>query len=136
WVNVVIQPTAIHAPGMLAQLHRLAGSPPEGEFIARLGFAVIALMVLAAGSGWLILYAQNRFAASCQTRLARELLDRCIHAPYAWYLGRNSLVLSRLVYDDVVFWSRAFVQRLMMMVNDVRVVAMGVAQVLPLSRRT
>src|SRR5262249_12369093 len=47
FVNVVIQPTAIHTPGMLAQLHRLAGSPPEGEFIARLGFAVIALMVLA-----------------------------------------------------------------------------------------
>src|SRR5262249_32092090 len=40
------------------------------------------------------------------------------------------------VYDDVVFWSRAFVQRLMMMVNDVLVVAMGVALVLALSRRT
>jgi len=136
FVNVVIQPTAIHAPGMLAQLHRLAGSPPEGEFIARLGFAVIALMVLAAGSGWLVLYAQNRFVASCQTRLARELLDRCIHAPYAWFLGRNSLVLSRLVYDDVVFWSRAFILRLLVMVNDVLVVIMGVALVLALSRRT
>jgi len=136
FVNVVIQPTAIHTPGMLAQLHRLAGSPPEGEFIARLGFAVIALMVFAAGSGWLVLYAQNRFVASCQTRLARELLDRCIHAPYPWFLGRNSLVLSRLVYDDVVFWSRAFILRLLVMVNDVLVVVMGVALVLALSRRT
>ena len=136
FVNVVIQPSAIHTPGLLAELYRRAGSPPEGEFIGLLGLIVIALMVLAAAGGWLILYAQNWFAASCQTRLARELLDRCIHAPYSWFLGRNSLVLSRLVYDDVVFWSRAFVQRLMMMVNDVLVVTMGVALVLALSRRT
>ncbi len=136
FVNVVIQPTAIHTPGLLAELHRWAGSPPEGQFIALLGFTVITLMVLAAAASWVILYTQNRFAASCQTRLARDLLDRCIHAPYSWFLGRNSLVLSRLVYDDVVFWSRAFVQRLMMMVNDVLVVVMGVVLVLALSRRT
>jgi len=136
FVNVVIQPTAIHTPGLLAELYRRAGSPPEGQFIALLGFTVIVLMVLAAVGTWVILYLQNRFAASCQTRLARELLDRCIHAPYSWFLGRNSLLLSRLVYDDVVFWSRAFVQRLMMMVNDILVIAMGVALVLALSRRT
>ena len=136
FVNVVIQPSAIHGPGLLGELHRRAGAPPEGEFIALLGFTVIALMVLASTVGWVILYTQNRFTASCQTRLARELLDRCIHAPYSWFLGRNSLVLSRLVYDDVVFWSRAFVQRLMMMVNDILVVVMGVALVLALSRRT
>ena len=136
FVNVVIQPTAIHTPGLLSELYRRAGSPPEGQFIGFLGLTVIVLMVLAAVGSWMILYAQNRFAASCQTRLARDLLDRCIHAPYAWFLGRNSLVLSRLVYDDVVFWSRAFVQRLMMMVNDVLVIALGVALVLALSRRT
>jgi ATP-binding cassette, subfamily B, bacterial PglK len=136
FVNVVIQPSSIHTPGLVAELYRRAGSPPEDQFIGLLGLVVIALMILASAGSWLILYTQNRFAASCQTRLARELLDRCIHAPYSWFLGRNSLVLSRLVYDDVVFWSRAFVQRLMMMVNDVLVVAMGVALVLALSRRT
>jgi ATP-binding cassette, subfamily B, bacterial PglK len=136
FVNVVIQPTAIQTPGLLAELHRRAGSPPAGQFIAVLGLTVIVLMVLAAGGNWIILHGQNRFAASCQTRLARELLDSCIHAPYSWFLGRNSLVLSRLVYEDVWYWSRAFVQRLMMMVNDVLVVVMGVALVLALSRRT
>jgi ATP-binding cassette, subfamily B, bacterial PglK len=136
FVNVVIQPSAIHTQGLLAELYRRAGSPPEGQFIGLLGLTVIVLMGLAAVGSGVVLYAQNRFAASCQTRLAGELLDRCIHAPYSWFLGRNSLVLSRLVYDDVVFWSRAFVQRLIMMVNDVLVVAMGVALVLALSRRT
>ena len=97
FVNVVIQPTAIHTPGLLAELYRWAGSPHEGRFIALLGFTVIVLMVLAASASWVILYAQNRFAASCQTRLARELLERCIHAPYSWFLGRNTRVLSRRV---------------------------------------
>jgi len=136
FVNVVIQPTAIHTPGLLSELYRIAGSPPEGQFIELLGLTVIVLMVLAGVGSWMILYAQNRFAASCQTRLARELLDRCIQAPYAWFLGRNSLALTRVVYDDVWYWSRAFVQRLMMMVNDVLVVVMSIALVLALSRQT
>ena len=136
FVNVVIQPTAIHSPGLLSEVYRRAGSPPEGQFIGLLGLTVILLMLLAAVGSWTIHYTQNRFAASCQTRLAQDLLDRCIHAPYAWFLGRNSLALSRLVYDDVAFWSRAFMHRLMMMVNDVLVVVMGVALVLLLSRRT
>jgi ABC-type multidrug transport system fused ATPase/permease subunit len=136
FVNVVIQPTAIHTPGLLAELHRRAGSLPEGEFIGLLGFIVIVLTVLSAAGSWIILYAQNRFAASCQTRLAQELLDRCIHAPYSWFIGRNSLLLSRLVYEDVWHWGRGFVQRLMMLVSDILVIVMGVAVVLVLSRRT
>src|SRR5262245_5535056 len=136
FVNVVIQPTAIHVSGPLAELHRRAGSPPDDQFIGLLGVVVIVLTVLAAVGSWIILRAQNRFAASCQTRLAQDLLDRCIHAPYAWFIGRNSVVLSRLVYEDVWYWSRGFVQRLMMVVNDILVVVMGVVVVLVLSRRT
>ena len=48
FVNVVIQPTAVHGPGLLAELHRRAGSPPAGQFIELLGFIVIVLTVLAA----------------------------------------------------------------------------------------
>jgi len=136
FVNVVIQPTAVHGPGLLAELHRRAGSPPAGQFIELLGFIVIVLTVLAAAGNWNILRAQSRFAASCQNRMAQELLDRCIQAPYSWFIGRNSLVLSRLVYEDVWYWSRGFVQRLMMMINDILVVVMGVTVVLVLSRRT
>jgi len=136
FVNVVIQPTAIHTSAPLAELYRRVGSPPDDQFIRWLGLVVIVLTVLAAAGNWIILRAQNRFAASCQTRLAQELLDRCIQAPYSWFIGRHSLVLSRLVYEDVWYWSRGFVQRLMMMVNDILVVVMGVAVVLVLSRRT
>jgi len=85
---------------------------------------------------WSLLYLQNRYAAACQNRLAKELLDRCMQAPYSWFLGRNSLVLSRLVYDDVVVWSRGLIQRLMTMVNSLISVLMAVALVLALSLRT
>ncbi|HYS18094.1 MAG TPA: hypothetical protein VET45_14310, partial [Candidatus Binatia bacterium] len=54
FVNVVIQPTAIHTPGLLSELHRRAGSPPEGQFIGLLGLTVIVLMVLAAVGSWII----------------------------------------------------------------------------------
>jgi len=136
FVNVVMQPSAIHTSSMLRRLYRWSGASDVSPFIVQVGTVVIALMMTSAIVNWSLLYLQNRYAAACQNRLAKELLDRCMQAPYSWFLGRNSLVLSRLVYDDVVVWSRGLIQRLMTMVNSLLSVLMAVALVLAFSLRT
>jgi len=136
FVNVVMQPSAIHTSSTLRRLYRWSGASDVSPFIVQVGTVVIALMMTSAIVNWSLLYLQNRYAAACQNRLAKELLDRCMQAPYSWFLGRNSLVLSRLVYDDVVVWSRGLIQRLMTMVNSLISVLMAVALVLALSLRT
>ena len=136
FVNVVMQPSAIHTSSMLRRLYRWSGASDVSPFIVQVGTVVIALMMTSAIVNWSLLYLQNRYAAACQNRLAKDLLDRCMQAPYSWFLGRNSLVLSRLVYDDVVVWSRGLVQRLMTMVNSLLSVLMAVALVLAFSLRT
>lgn len=136
FVNVVMQPSAIHTSSTLRRLYRWSGASDVSPFIVQVGTVVIALMMTSAIVNWSLLYIQNRYAAACQNRLAKELLDRCMQAPYSWFLGRNSLVLSRLVYDDVVVWSRGLIQRLMTMVNSLLSVLMAVALVLAFSLRT
>jgi ABC-type multidrug transport system fused ATPase/permease subunit len=136
FINVVIQPASVNTNGLLRRVYELSGATDVSEFVFVLGGGVIAVMLFSAAAGWALVYTQNRYAAACQTRLATHLLERALRAPYVWFLSRNSTTLSRLVYDDVVIWSRAFVHRLIMMVEDVLVVIMAAALVLALSPRT
>jgi ABC-type multidrug transport system fused ATPase/permease subunit len=136
FINVVIQPSSITTNRLLKRLYELSGAADVSQFVFLVGGGVIAVTVASSIIGWVVLHAQNRFAASCQTRLATELLERALAAPYVWFLSRNSTTLSRLVYDDVVIWSRAFVQRVLTMTKDVLVVVMAMALVLSLSPRT
>ena len=136
FINTVIQPSSVTANRVLRGLYDMSGATNVSEFVFMLGAAVIVVMIASTAGSWANVYAQNRFTSSCQTRLATELLDRALAAPYVWFLSRNSTTLSRLVYDDVVIWSRAFVQRAMTMTKDVLVVVMAMALVLALSPRT
>jgi len=136
FVNVVIQPDSVRTNELLGRLYRASGARDLSQFILLVGVGVVVLMTVNTIANWGLLYGQNRFAAGCQARLARELFDRCVEAPYSWFLSRNSTMLARLVYDDVVFWSRTFLQRLMMMVEDVMTVIMAVVLVLVFSLGT
>lgn len=136
FVNVVIQPDSVRTNELLGRLYRASGARDLSQFILLVGVSVIVLMTVSTIANWGLLYGQNRFAAGCQVRLARELFDRCVEAPYSWFLSRNSTMLARLVYDDVVFWSRTFLQRLMMMVEDALTVVMAVVLVLAFSLGT
>lgn len=133
FVHLVVQPGAIQTNALLHRLHQSTGAYELSRFISLVGIGVIVLMVVGAIANWCLLYLQNRYAAACQNRLAKDLLDRCMQAPYSWFLSRNSLILSRLVYDDVVLWSRGLIHRLMMLVNNVIVVIMALTLVLTFS---
>lgn len=136
FINVVIQPSSIGSNRVLATIYSYSGAADVSDFVLMVGAAVIVLMTASTTGSWMMVYAQNRYGAECQTRLATELLERILAAPYVWFLARNSTTLSRLVYDDVVIWSRGFVQRVLTMTKDVLVVAMAVGLVLAVSPRT
>jgi ATP-binding cassette, subfamily B, bacterial PglK len=136
FINAVVQPSSVTTNRVLRTLYDVSGATSVWQFVFLLGAAVIVVMIASTAGSWIVVYAQNRYAASCQTRLATELLDRALAAPYVWFLSRNSTTLSRLIYDDVVIWSRGFVQRAMTMTKDVLVVLMAVGLVLALSPKT
>ena len=126
-VAIVVQPDLIETNAQLRRLHQLAGSPSHPRLLAGLAIAALLLLVLRAVTTALVQYGVQRFGADCQDRLARDLLDECVHAPYPWFLTRNSSVLARLFYDDVAQWSRGFVQRLMVILDNAITVALGAA---------
>jgi ABC-type multidrug transport system fused ATPase/permease subunit len=124
-VAIVVQPDLIETNAQLRRLHQLVGSPPHPRLLAELAIAALLLVVLRSVVSGLLQYGVQRYGADCQNRLARDLLEECVHAPYPWFLTRNSSVLARLFYDDVSQWSRGFVQRLMVIVDNAITVVLG-----------
>jgi ATP-binding cassette, subfamily B, bacterial PglK len=136
FINIVIQPATVETNATLRRLYQWSGASTVYDFVFLVGAGVMGAMLVSGVATWGLLYAQNRYVAACQTRLGTEVLERCLRAPYPWFLSRNSTMLTRLVYDDVVLWSRGFVQRLTMMAKDALVVVLAVILVLALSPRT
>ena len=124
-VAIVVQPDLIETNAQLHRLHQLAGSPSHPRLLAGLAVAALLLLVLRSVVSALVQYGVQRFGADCQNRLARDLLEECVHAPYPWFLTRNTSVLARLFYDDVSQWSRGFVQRLMVIVQHAITLVLG-----------
>jgi ABC-type multidrug transport system fused ATPase/permease subunit len=132
-VAIVVQPDLVETNRQLRRLHELLGSPSHPRLLAGLAMAALALLTLRSVVSGLLQFGVQRYAARCQTRLARELLDECVHAPYPWFLTRNSSLLARLLYDDVSQWSRGFVQRLMDIADNAITVLLGAVLVLALA---
>jgi ABC-type multidrug transport system fused ATPase/permease subunit len=136
FVNIVIQPSAMHTNRHINRLYNWLAPSSESTFIVWMGIGVVLFMLAGALFRWIRLYALNLYVAACQSRLSKSLLDELIHAPYAWFLSRNYSVLSRVVYEDCVIWARSFVQRLLLMFSDVIIASISLGLVMFLSPKT
>jgi ATP-binding cassette, subfamily B, bacterial PglK len=117
-ISILIQPDLLHSNVLFQQLWLVSGSQTVSDFTIMLT-VVVGLIVLG-GSG-LNMMAQvqaNRFAASCQERLGRELMKSLLHAPYPWHLERSPLVLGSLFQNHVVLWSRDVLRRIATMAGQ------------------
>ena len=88
--------------------------------------------MLVLGSGLLSAWLQrrtNRFVASCQARLAQEVMNALVHAPYVWFLGVNTQVVSHVFQRDVFLWARELVYKLLSMTRDITLIVMPLALV-------
>lgn len=132
FVQIVMQPETIWASKYVGWFAPWIDLSDLALLVPKMGALVIGLMLCSACVNWAISYSLHHYAASCQTRLAKELLDRCLQASYSWFLSRNSAVLTR-IFDDVSAWSRGCVQRVLMMVNSIGLMIMMLAALIVVS---
>ncbi len=128
-VTVIIEPGSIETNPVLRWLHESLGKPEFATFIAMLAALAIFLLVAGIGSTLAIKIATKRFGVSCQNRLAKELMGRCLAAPYSWLVNQNTTSLARLVYSDVLMWSNDGVQRMIATIGHLTLLAFSVVVV-------
>lgn len=117
-ISSMVQPDSLASNRYFIMVNQALGPFPLETFVTWMALGTILFVILGAIGEWLLEYLLNRFGAACQSRMANQLMERCVNAPYAWFLTRNSTALARFLYDDVAVWNRGFVQRSMTIVDN------------------
>ena len=105
-VGIIVQPDLLEKAGKIGWLYEVSGADSRQSFLFMLaGLAFVALLV-----GHLGMLAVNialeRFGAQLNVRMSRDLVKALVDAPFAWFLGQNAAALTRVVHNDVTYWSR------------------------------
>jgi ABC-type multidrug transport system fused ATPase/permease subunit len=118
FIAMLVDVQILEQQGTLRTLHQLVGSPDYGRFVAIVGAVSLLLVLLSAGLSFLVQRAANRFAASCQARLARDIMTKLVEAPYAWFLTINSSAVAHVLNRDATIWARDLILKILTALRD------------------
>lgn len=111
-ISILIQPDLFKNNSYFYQLWTFTGTPSDDVFIVILASAAAIIVTFGSLVNLVAQIQANRFAASCQERLGRDLMDFLLHVPYSWYIERNPLLLGNLFQNHIVVWSRDVIRRI------------------------
>lgn len=119
FIGLIIDPGLIQTSPFLKHFRGLLDSIPPDTVVMAVGLSSLALVLASGILGAVLQRRVNRFAAECQARLARDLLDDLVRAPYAWFLTINSSVVAHVFQRDVFIWSRELVLKALTVFRDI-----------------
>ena len=114
-IAVIDEPELADRYEILAWVRTLLPGLTTGQFVIGAASTAAFLLAVSTGLGLTMLWANSRFGAAIQTRLAHDIMLLAMRAPYVWYLRQNSAALVRFFHSDITRWGRDFVQRLITM---------------------
>lgn len=132
-VALIAQPGLMQSPGLLNDIYILTGSPSASIFIAILAITAIIMIVAGNISEFLMLRVILFYTASCEGRLAKDLMKECMNAPYTWHAQNHSVSLTRLFQTEVNIWSTLFLRNLLNIFNHTLTITIGVVMVISLA---
>lgn len=126
-ITIIVEPNLVERYDVLNWLRNFLPDLTTGQFVIGMAATAAFLLTLSTGLSLAMLWANNRFGAAIQTRLAHDIMLSAMRAPYVWYLTQNSAALVRFFHSDITRWGRDFVQRLITMAQHL------VSMVVPLA---
>ncbi len=123
FIGLIIDPTAVQGSGYLATVSRWLGEPEPHRLLIWCALAVLTAIVVKnvfhlAYNHWL-----NRLVTGVEKRVAVELLEQCMSAPYVWFLSKNTAILMKQVMGDVVTWARSGLKSILSLIGNTVTIA-------------
>lgn len=133
-VDLVIDPGQPQSQRIFHIAYQLIGESDSRLVI--IGYSTISLtfLILSTVSRLGLQLGITRYGAKCQARLAREIVEMIVSAPYEWFLSRNSAELTRTIYADLNVWASSFVRTLLDTGNALFTIGIAVLLVTILAR--
>lgn len=126
-ITIIVEPDLVERYEVLNWVREFLPGLTTGQFVIGAASGAAMLLTLSTGFSLAMLWANNRFGAAIQARLAHDIMLSAMRAPYVWYLTQNSAALVRFFHSDITRWGRDFVQRLITMAQHL------VSMVVPLA---
>ena len=126
-ISVLVQPDLVQTNTNIRQIWDFLGGGSTKNFVLMLATVASTIVIFGSGLNFFAQLQTNRFAASCQERLGRDLMRALLQAPYIWHLERNPLVLSSFFQNHIVLWSRDVVRRVSTMAGQLAVIVLPAA---------
>lgn len=111
-IQLLITPDHFHNGRLGMLLADMLGPLAMDRLVLLLGASAITLFAFAQIANFGAFFVLSRVVAAAQTRMGHDVIDRCLNAPYPWFLQRDFSKLSRIIYDDVTRWSQQFLGQL------------------------
>lgn len=126
-ISVLVQPDLVQTNTDIRQIWDFLGGESIKNFVLTLAVAASGVVIFGSGLNFFAQLQANRFAASCQERLGRDLMKALLQAPYIWHLERSPLVLGSFFQNHIVLWSRDVVRRIATMVGQLAMIVLPAA---------
>ncbi|MBL8700142.1 MAG: ABC transporter ATP-binding protein [Alphaproteobacteria bacterium] len=124
FIGLLVDPETLLRYPALERLRQAVGAPGYAQLVVAIGAFSLALIVASGVLNFLLQRRVNRFAAACQSRLAREIMGNLVAAPYAWFLTVNATSISHVFQRDVLLWARELVQKVLAVVRDLAMIVL------------
>lgn len=132
-ITVIVEPDLVERYAILGLVREVLPNLTSGNFVAGATLAAALLLILSTSLSVATSWANGRFGAAIQARLAYDLMLAAMRAPYAWHLKQNSAMLVRFFHSDITRWGRDFIQRLIAMAQHLIGMVVPLALVLILA---
>lgn len=100
FVTLIVEPDLLNRSIWLQRLAALLGTETSHELITVLGIAAACLLILGLIGSFVSLFFTELLVVRIGRHLAAEMLSRCLHTPYVWFLRQNAATISHRLYQD------------------------------------
>lgn len=104
FISVLTNPEIIKTNFVLKKLFIISnefGIKSNQQFTYFLGSFLLIALIISIVFKALTIYAQVRFAETCNYKISKRLIESYLHQPYSWFLDRHSADVSKNILSEV-----------------------------------
>jgi ATP-binding cassette subfamily C protein len=118
FIGLMLDPVSLQTNKYLSFLYNFMQRPPAHIFFIWIGSGFFLLILLQNLFKNFYNFFQNKLVADVEKRVAVELFQKYLYAPYVWFLSRNTSDLLKEIMGDVTVWARSCLKSFLSMASN------------------
>lgn len=117
FITLIIEPEVIMKKDFFLHILNLFGNQAVNDLIIIFAIISIFLLIFSLSISYSIQHNVRKFVAVSQIRLANEIINECLRAPFTWFSENNSTRKSHFLQTDILMWGNDGILRIMQMIG-------------------